>query len=172
MFGFARKHHAPAPVAPSDIGLLIDTRVAIARELHAGRLVEENRRITVTHPGAALAAQFILSEDVWNGPHSAMLMGALELTPYWEWNVRFLPADEASALRLDLPRVYHGQFDEILRVADSLIGQIFKAGGLPADPVAALRAPERVKDDVRRNLAGLTGYLYEDYILPTLRAAA
>jgi hypothetical protein len=38
-------------------------------------------------------------------------------------------------------------------------------------PLAALCASEAIKHEVRRNLAGLTNYFYEDYILPTLRAA-
>ena len=98
-------------------------------------------------------------------------MGALEATPYDFWNVRFLPADEASAELLGLPRVYRGQFPEILRTADSLIAQIFEEHRLPADPFEALRASEAVKNACRRDLAGLCGYFYEDYILPTLRPA-
>ena len=171
MFGFARKQQVAVDVQPSDIGLLIDARVAIARELHEARLAEENRRVAAAHPDASVGTQFILSQDIWNGRHSATLMGALELTPFDAWNVRFLPADEPSAAKLGLPRVFLGQFDELLRSADSLIGQIFASERLPADPFAALRASEAVKHEVRRNLAGLTNYLYEDYILPTLRAA-
>src|SRR5690348_10329006 len=97
MFGFGRNARAPVEVKPSDIGLLIDARVAIQRELHEARLAEENAKVAAAYPGASVATQFILTDDVWNGPHSANLMGALEATPYDFWNVRFLPADDASA---------------------------------------------------------------------------
>ncbi|MBO9714828.1 hypothetical protein [Sphingomonas sp.] len=171
MFGFGKKRTVPAEVKPSDIGLLIDARVKIQRELHEGRLAEENARVAAAHPGASLATQFILTDDIWNGRHSAQLMGALELTPFDAFNVRFLPADEASAAILGQPYAYRGQFAEVVRGADDLIAQIFEAEGLPADPFEALGAPEAVKNEVRRNLAGLTNYLYEEHILPTLRSA-
>jgi hypothetical protein len=146
----------------------VDARMASERVAHEARLAHENARIAAEHPGCSVATQFILTDDIWNGPHAELLLYVVELTPYWRWNTRFLPADEASAQALGLPVRHLGQFDEILRVADGHIAELAERGGL--GPSRMHSADERAKNAFKRELSGLTNYYYEECILPSLRA--
>jgi hypothetical protein len=134
---------------------------------HEARLAQENARIAEAHPGCSVAAQFILTDEVWSGRHADLLQNVLELTPYWPPNTRLLPADAVSAEALGLPVHYDGPFGRVLQVADAHIDLIVARAGI--EDVAA--ADEAVKDAMRRDLAALADYYYEEAILPMLRGA-
>jgi hypothetical protein len=152
----------PPPVDP------VDARIAAEKLAHEAVLAGENACIGAEHPGCRVATQFILTDDIWNGPHAELLLDVLELTPYWQFNTRFLPADEVSARTMGLPVHHLGQFGDVLGVADGHIADLAERCGL-GDIATARTASDEAKEGLKRELAGLTNYYYEECILPLLR---
>jgi hypothetical protein len=161
-----------AGMAPDDAANLVpvhpvDARIAAEKLAHEEKLAGRNAQLAVEHPGCSVATQFILTDDVWNGRHAELLLYVLELTPYWQFNTRLLPADEASARAMGLPVHHLGQFGDILKVADGHIAELAEKCGL-GDVAKAYAASDDAKNALRRELAGLTNYYYEECILPLL----
>jgi hypothetical protein len=148
----------------------IDARVAKARFAHEQMLAEKNDAISAEHPSASFATQFVLTESVWNGRHSHLLLSDLRMTPYDPWNIRLVAADDASASALGLPRVYLGEIDRFVEAANRWIDELLVKHGY--------KAPSRGRNDVLDDpvlreiggsVAGIANYLWEEHILPGLR---
>lgn len=159
--GEALRAAGMSPDDPSNIVYFdnpVDANVAQARTANELDLKQRNDELERTHPGCRLATQFIVTEDVWNGRHSKMLLQELALTPYDSWNVRYHPADEASESALGQPMVFEGQVNEIVEAIDRLIGELAEEHRQSAD-----FAREMIP-----SLHGLANYMYETHLLPIL----
>ena len=99
----------------------------------------------------------IFTEMVWNGPHS-QLLETLKLTPYDEWNVRLVAADQKSAEALKLPRIYQGEIAHFQDHINALLGEL----------QGQHRASANFRDDMTRDIWGLANYFWEDQIKPGL----
>jgi hypothetical protein len=132
---------------------MAQSRVALELRVEA-----ENARIQRTHPGCSVAPMYIFTEMVWKGPHGELLIEALKLTPYDEWNVRLLAADQNSAEALKLPRIYQGEIAHFQDHINALLGEM----------QAQHRASANFRDDMTRDIWGLANYFWEDQIKPGL----
>lgn len=171
MFGWIGKKQRDAldaaqPLAPADP---VEARIARASAAHEADLAIQNAGIARQHPGARLAPQFILWENIWNGPHSELLLTVLELTPFDSFNVRLLAADSVSARALELPIYHHGPFAEVLEEADAHIADLAQRAGFD-DIARAARASAHAKLDLTRRIADLAEHYYQTHILPELKA--
>lgn len=149
------------PDNPSNIvsfASAVDARLAQARVALELRVERENAEIQRVHPGCSIAPMYIFTEMVWNGPHKQLLSETLELTPYDEWNVRLLATDEKSADVLKLPLIYTGQFPQFQDDINNLLGQI----------EAAHRGAKNSRHDMTRDIWGLSNYVWEEAIRPSL----
>jgi hypothetical protein len=136
----------------------VDARVAQARVALDLRVEQENAAIARAHPGCSLAPMHIFTEMVWNGPHRQLLLETLELTPYDQWNVRLVAADQRSSERLKQPRLYAGEIPQFQDSINDLLGQL----------VAEHRASANFKHDMTRDIWGLSNYFWEEHIRPGL----
>jgi len=115
-------HDDPSNFAPTPES--IDARVARDKLAHEAKLAELNRDVAARTNGGAMQAFFLIPEPCWNGEMGDFLLRRLQMSPYEDWNVAFLPADERTASMLGLPRhplgealLFAGDAEQIVRSA-------------------------------------------------------
>jgi hypothetical protein len=81
----------------------VNSRLDRDRAKHEAKLEEINRSVAARVPGGQMRAFSLLPDPCWNGELGHLLMMRLELFPYDDWNMIFLPADAETAAALDLP---------------------------------------------------------------------
>ena len=81
----------------------IDARIARDQAAHEARWAELNRDVAARTNGGSVQPFFLIPEPCWNGELGDFLVVTLKLSPYLDWNVTFLPADERTAGVMNLP---------------------------------------------------------------------
>jgi hypothetical protein len=81
----------------------IDARIARDKAAHDARWAELNRDVAARTSGGSVQPFFLIPEPCWNGELGDFLVVTLKLSPYQDWNVAFLPADECTASMMELP---------------------------------------------------------------------
>jgi len=81
----------------------IDARIAHDKAAHEARGAELNRDVAARTSGGSVRPFFLIPEPCWNGDLGDFLVVTLKLSPYQDWNVAFLPADECTASMMNLP---------------------------------------------------------------------
>jgi hypothetical protein len=81
----------------------IDARIARDKAAHEARWAELNRDVAARTSGGSVRPFFLIPEPCWNGELGDFLVVTLKLSPYLDWNVAFLPADECTASMMNLP---------------------------------------------------------------------
>jgi len=104
----------------------VNARLDRDREKFEARLAEMNRSVAARVPGGQMRGFSLLPDPCWNGELAHLLMMRLDLFPYDDWNMIFLPADAATAAALDMPMHPNGNVpafvenaEQFLRVADT-----------------------------------------------------
>lgn len=118
-------------VKPDDPNNLIQTyqkeyedRIKRSQSEMNARLSAFNENIKREKGGACRAVAFFLfGDDCWNGKAGQFLLQDLELSPYDEWNVVYLAADEETAKRCEIP-LHPGRIAEMEAWTCRLIGEI------------------------------------------------
>ncbi len=152
-----------AGMRPDDPGNIVsfpsarDAWLAQSRVALELRVEAENAKIQRAHPDCSVAPMHIFTEMVWNGPHR-QLLETLKLTPYDEWNVRLVAADQKSAEALKLPRIYQGEIAHFQDHINALLGEL----------QGQHRASPNFRQDMTRDIWGLANYFWEDQIKPGL----
>ena len=82
----------------------IEAKVARDKQAHEAKLAEINRDVAGRSNGGAMQAFFLIPEPCWNGEMGDFLLRRLQMSPYEDWNVAFLPTDSQTAALLGLPR--------------------------------------------------------------------
>jgi hypothetical protein len=81
----------------------VNARLDRDRAKFEARLAEMNRTVAERVPGGQMRGFSLLPDPCWNGEMGQLLMMRLELFPYDDWNMIFLPADAATAAAFDMP---------------------------------------------------------------------
>jgi hypothetical protein len=81
----------------------IDARIAHDKAAHEARWAEMNRDVAARTSGGSVQPFFLIPEPCWNGELGDFLVVTLKLSPYQDWNVAFLAADECTASMMSLP---------------------------------------------------------------------
>jgi hypothetical protein len=81
----------------------VSQRLARDRARHEEKLADINARIQERFPDATMRPFSLLPDPCWNGELGHFLMYRLELFPYDDWNMIFLPNDMKTAEALELP---------------------------------------------------------------------
>jgi hypothetical protein len=105
-FGFL-KALGIAPDGPENV---IPSQNDIDERLAKGR-ADLDRRAEVLHknlaaqigPEITLRPFWLIPESCWQGETGAFLLKFLDLNPYDDWNIAFLPADQLTSLIMDTP---------------------------------------------------------------------
>ncbi len=101
------------------------------------KLERLNADVKAKTNGGVLRPFFLIPDACWNGDMGHLLMLRLDLLPFEDWNVAFLPADERTALCLDAPvhpngnipafeqaaTIFMAQADAHLRIEHARAGQ-------------------------------------------------
>jgi hypothetical protein len=95
----------------------IDARIARDKAAHEARWAELNRDVARRTSGGSVRPFFLIPEACWNGELGDFLVVTLKLSPYQDWNVTFLPADECTAAMMNLPVHPDGDDPEVVEYA-------------------------------------------------------
>lgn len=150
-----------APTAES-----IDARVARDKLAHEEKLADINRDVAARTNGGAMLAFFLIPEPCWNGEMGDFLLRRLQMSPYEDWNVAFLPDDTPTASILGLPR---HPLDEALLFAEDAEGIIRKAMAkldfirAEVERTGQYAHYKQEQDDVKAIIRSFAQWLLEQY---------
>jgi hypothetical protein len=143
----------------------IRARIERDRARHEQKLTEINNKLAQV--GSRVRPFFLIPDPCWNGPAGNFLMMQLELFPYDDWNVAFLPADERSAFILNGPPHPGGNIpaivsaaEKFLREAEAHLRAAHAEAGKTHDVESFVKAKEAAKGKVR----GLAAYFEKQLI--------
>jgi hypothetical protein len=114
-------------MGPDDASNLIPTpdsinaRLDRDREKHQAKLAEINRDVAQKTGGGSVRPFFLIPDPCWNGETAVFLMMRLELFPYDDWNVVFLPADERTAAAMNAPMHPNGNIPAFVTAAEKFM---------------------------------------------------
>lgn len=99
----------------------VNARLDRDREKFEARLAEMNRSVAAKVPGGQMRGFSLLPDPCWNGEMGHLLMMRLELFPYDDWNMIFLPADAATAAAMDMPLHPNGNVPAFVANAEKFL---------------------------------------------------
>ena len=99
----------------------VNTRLDQDRAKFEARLAEMNRSVAAKVPGGQMRGFSLLPDPCWNGEMGHLLMMRLELFPYDDWNMIFLPADAATAAAMDMPLHPNGNVPAFVANAEKFL---------------------------------------------------
>jgi hypothetical protein len=136
----------------------VNTRLARDRERHEAKLAEVNRSVGERVPGGSMRQFSLIPDFCWTGELGALLMMRLELFPYDDWNMIFLPADEKTADALDLPLHPSGNVPAFEAAAERLIGEAdmrLRAAVAEAGRTQDFARLQDEREEIREKVRGL-----------------
>ena len=99
----------------------IDARIARDKAAHEARWAELNRDVAARTSGGSVRPFFLIPEPCWNGELGDFLVVTLKLSPYQDWNVAFLPADECTGSMMNLPVHPDRDDPEVVKLAMGVV---------------------------------------------------
>ena len=96
----------------------VNVRLDRDRARHEAKLEELNRNTAAKVPGGRMRGFSLLPDPCWNGELGQLLMMRLDLFPYDDWNMIFLPADAETAAALDKPIQPNGNEPDFVAKAE------------------------------------------------------
>jgi hypothetical protein len=144
----------------------VNERLARDRARHEEKLADINARIRERFPDAAMRPFSLLPDACWNGELGHLLMCRLELFPFDDWNMIFLPSDMKTAEALELP-VHPGRdisdfvdtAMQFLHDADHHLAATHKQAGETGDLEIFADAMDEMRDKVKGLARKLLGEL-------------
>jgi hypothetical protein len=144
----------------------IDARVARDKLAHEAKLADVNRDVAARTDGGEVQAFFLIPEPCWNGEMGDFLLRRLQMSPYEDWNVAFLPADARTASMLGLPRHPLGEALLFAEDAEGIIrSALAKMDGVRAEADRTHRFGDykQQHDDVKEIIRSYARWLLEQY---------
>lgn len=114
-------------MSPDDESNLIPNQQSLEQRLATGRasleakLMRINDDVARRTGGGSVRPFFLLPDPCWNGELGHLLMMRLDLYPYDEWNIAFLPVDERTALKLDSPMHPDGNLPAFIKASEEFL---------------------------------------------------
>jgi hypothetical protein len=99
----------------------IDARIARDKAAHEARWAALNRDVAARTSGGSVRPFFLIPEPCWNGELGDFLIVTLKLSPYQDWNVAFLPADECTGSMMNLPVHPDRDDPEVVKLAMGVV---------------------------------------------------
>lgn len=129
------------------------------------RLAQTNREVAQRTNGGSVKPFGLIPDPCWNGKLDAFLMMRLGLSPFEEWNIVFLAADQRTAEILDVPPHPNGNIpafvtaaEEFLRAAEAR----YLAAYQEADRNHKFARFAEEKDDITEKVRGLAKRFLND----------
>jgi len=138
----------------------INARIDEQRAAFETKLARVQQQIAAQIPGAQIKPFSLIPDPCWNGAMGHLLMMRLELFPYDDWNIAFLPADQRTAVIMNAPLHPHGDIPAFVDTATKFLAKADAA--LNAALEEATRTQEFTKfadtrENVRTRVKALAG---------------
>ncbi|GAM99082.1 hypothetical protein U91I_02720 [alpha proteobacterium U9-1i] len=139
----------------------LEQRLAEGRAKLEAKLMRLNDDIARRTNGGSVRPFFLLPDPCWNGELGHLLMMRLDLCPFDDWNIAFLPEDERTALKLDAPIHPNGNLPAFVKASAEFLAR--EDANLRAAHAEAMQSEDFAKfhDDreiIRRRVRALAGY--------------
>jgi hypothetical protein len=157
----------------------VNARLDEQRAAFQAKVAKVRARIQSTVKDAKIEPFSLIPDPCWNGPMGQFLLMRLELFPYEDWNIAYLPADQRTAFVMNAPPHPGGDIPAFVETATAFLAKAEAALD------EAYRETGRTQDfakfnDVRENirarvkaLAGLfAGQMMEAWKAHNARAPA
>ena len=143
-----------------------DARLARDKAAHAAKWAQVSREIAARTDGGAVEPFFLIPEPCWDGETGTFLLARLQLSPYEDWNVAFLPTDERSAAILGLPRHPLGEAMVFARDAEEFLrARMAQMDAIRAecDRTRDFARFKQKQDDLKEMVRAFAAWLLERY---------
>ncbi len=112
------------PAANAEISAQVNRRCAVALENYNTRWSDAGHAAAAKGRTISLLPFALVANSIWLGKHWGLLGTALSLTPHDEWNIKFLPPDDASGFALGLPPCPRGEQPQFVHAASTIIAAL------------------------------------------------
>ena len=139
----------------------VDARVERDRARLEAKLAEINRDVERQTTGGRVRPYYLFGEPCWNGELGRFLMMRLQLFPYDDWNVVFLPEDERTAQLMDLPVHPGGPIPGSVEIVGQLVAEAetkLQAAMAEADRTHRFADFGATVDSIKADVWGLASY--------------
>jgi hypothetical protein len=139
----------------------VDARNARGRAECDAKLAEINRDVEKRAAGGQVKPYFLFHEPVWNSDIGGFLMYRLQMFPFDDWNVIFLPDDERTAKFLDLPVNPGGPIPGSTEIARQWMEESkakLAAASAEAERTNNFAAVGETMQDIKRDVWGIASY--------------
>jgi hypothetical protein len=147
------------PDDPANLVPTVDTvnaRNARDKAAFEEKLAKINLDIAARTQGGVMRGFSLLPDPCWTGEMGHLLMLRLNLFPYEDWNLVLLPADQKTALFLDLPPhpnhdipLFVSSAEKFLKDADAALRAAHAEAGLTQDFAKFGDAHEAIRNKVK-----------------------
>jgi hypothetical protein len=156
---------------PDDAQNLAPTPEAVAARIARDRIVFQSRLRKLNdeihaRTGAFVQPFYLFPEPCWSGDTGHFLTVRMQMSPYEDWNIAFLPPDERFCGMLGLPRhpmgdalLFEGDVDEFLRVKIEQMDAIREE----CDRTHDFARFKQQQDDLKDVMRAFAGWLREQY---------
>ena len=141
--------------------VLVKARLERDRAAHETKLAGINRFVAERTDGGSVRPFSLIPESCWSGEFSAFLTIRLGLSPYDDWNMIFLPADQRTAEALDMPVCPERDISAFVAVAGKSLREAdtrLRDAHYEVARTGDLEAFSEAKDDVRDSVRGLAAH--------------
>lgn len=136
--------------------VFLRARLERDRAAHEAKLDGINRFVAERTDGGSVRAFSLIPDSCWRGEFTGLLTMRLGLSPYEDWNMIFLPADQRTAERLEMPVCPDSEISAFvavagksLREADTRLRDAQYEAARTGDLEAFAEAKDDIRDDVR-----------------------
>jgi|CXWL01.1.fsa_nt_gi hypothetical protein len=143
----------------------LEERLALGRAQLEAKLMRVNDDIARRTNGGSMRPFFLLPDPCWNGDMGHFLMMRLDLFPYDDWNVSFLPVDERTALKLDAPMHPNGNLPAFVKASEEFLTR--EEANLREAHAEAGRSQDfgafgDARDQIRSRIKALAGFFHAE----------
>lgn len=154
-------------MSPDDESNLVPNQQSLEERLAAGRATLEAKLMRVNDDtarrtgGGSVRPFFLLPDPCWNGEMGHLLMMRLDLYPYDDWNIAFLPVDERTALKLDAPMHPNGNLPAFVKASEEFLAREeahLRAAHEEAGRTQEFGAFGDTREQIRNRIKALAGF--------------
>jgi hypothetical protein len=143
---------------------LIQSAASINAKLEEGkrrideRLARAQTNAQAIKPDALLRPFFLIPDTIWTSDLGAFLLTSLDLSPYDDWNVVFLAADDPTAAAMDIALHPNGDMPTFVAAAEKLVGDLrahMKRATDEVEVTADYATFQDIREDAQLRVKGL-----------------
>lgn len=136
--------------------------VAADRARQEAQLARLNAEAEERIPGGHMRMFFLIPESCWQGDMGAFFMKRLGFSPYGDWNVVFMAADDATAQAMNVPIHPGAPMPGTIALIEQFVRESherLEVARAAAERTGRLAAYEATEHEVKADVWGLASYL-------------